>query len=223
MFYRPGTGGLTSSGGRRAPRRRGPRGRGPSTPAPRAPEARNGACPAPVLPAALPPTLARSVLAASVLDAGSGELRTQRVPVASEQTVRAAAFAQPTLGRGEVGGGGTFERHTQDLPPSLRASRLQGARLQPDVRTTRRRLDAAISDPPRWLAGLRSRSQRCVVPRVARTDARVHRRCAGWCRLHGRADRRAARAARSGCSALCLGRPDRGATRRRPPHSLDSR
>jgi catechol 2,3-dioxygenase-like lactoylglutathione lyase family enzyme len=35
--------------------------------------------------------------------------------------------------------------------------------------------------------------------------------------LHGRADGRAARAARSGCSALCLGRADRGATRRRPP------
>jgi hypothetical protein len=36
--------------------------------------------------------------------------------------------------------------------------------FQPDIRTTRRRLDAAISDPPRWLAGLRSRSQRRVVP-----------------------------------------------------------
>ena len=32
-----------------------------------------------------------------------------------------------------------------------------------DIRTTRRRLDAAISDPPRWFAGLRSRSQRRVV------------------------------------------------------------
>jgi Lactoylglutathione lyase and related lyases len=38
-----------------------------------------------------------------------------------------------------------------------------------------------------------------------------------------RADGRAARAARSGCSALYLGRADRGTTRRRPPHSLDSR
>ena len=45
----------------------------------------------------------------------------------------------------------------------------------------------------------------------------------GGCRLHGRADRRAARAACSGCSALYLGRADRGATRRRPPLSLDSR
>ena len=33
---------------------------------------------------------------------------------------------------------------------------------------------------------------------------------------------RAARAARSGCSALCLGRAHCGTTRRRPPHSLDS-
>src|SRR5829696_854676 len=39
--------------------------------------------------------------------------------------------------------------------------------FQPDIRTARRRLDAVIADPPRWLAGLRSRSQRRVVPRGA--------------------------------------------------------
>jgi catechol 2,3-dioxygenase-like lactoylglutathione lyase family enzyme len=38
----------------------------------------------------------------------------------------------------------------------------------------------------------------------------------GGCCLHGRADRRAAGTARSGCSTLCLERPDRGATRRHP-------
>ena len=37
--------------------------------------------------------------------------------------------------------------------------------LEPRIGTTRRRLDAAISGRPRWLACLRSRSQRRVVPR----------------------------------------------------------
>lgn len=57
---------------------------------------------------------------------------------------------------------------------------------------------SALREGGWMLAGLRSGSQRRVVPRGARTDGTSPPPvCRGW-RLHGRADRRAARAARSG-------------------------